>query len=281
MPQESTASLDSAGAEEPAALPLYQRALGARSTRMVLFLALLMLLWEGLVRMHIWPQYLFPSPFTVFERIKDGIVNKSIPIAIGNSMRRMAIGYGSSLVVGVILGVLIARFKLVEDTLGSVMLGLQALPSVAWLPLALVWMGLNDRAIIFVIVMGSLLSITLATADGVKNIPPLYHRTARTLGAKGFTLYWRVILPASFPSMVTGMKQGWSFAWRSLLAAELLFVTLGLGHLLDLGRQLNDIAQVMAIMIVIIAIGLIVDRLVFANLEHRIRTRWGLTGLQG
>jgi NitT/TauT family transport system permease protein len=269
-------------AESPAngqASPL-RRIVEARALHMALFLAALVGVWEGVVRLGFWPEYLFPSPFTVFARVGDGLQDHSIPVAVGNTMRRMAIGYGSSLAAGVLLGLLIARFRLVEDTLGSLMLGLQALPSIVWLPLALIWIGLNDTAIIFVVIMGSLLSITLATADGVKNIPPLYHRTARTLGARGPALYWRVVLPASLPTMITGMKLGWSFAWRSLMAAELLFVTAGLGHLLEAGRQLNDIPQVMAIMVVIVALGLLVDRLVFAILEERVRRRWGLTGIR-
>ncbi len=270
-------------AERPSnaqAAALHLRVLRARALHVALFLLALIGIWEGVVRLGVWPEYLFPSPFTVFARVGDGFQDRSIPIAVGNTMQRMAIGYFSSLAAGIVLGLLIARFRVVEDTLGSLMLGLQALPSIVWLPLALIWIGLNDTAIIFVVIMGSVLSITLATADGVKNTPPLYQRAARTLGARGLVLYWRVILPASLPSMVTGMKMGWSFAWRSLMAAELLFVTAGLGHLLEMGRQLNDIPQVMAIMVVIVAVGLLVDRLVFATLEDRVRRRWGLTGLR-
>ncbi len=174
------------------------------------------------------------------------------------------------------LGLALGRIKLLDETLGSLVLGLQALPSICWLPLALLWFGLSETAILFVVVMGALLSITTATEAGVKNTPPVYLRAARNLGARGWRVYVFVILPAALPAIITGMKLGWSFAWRSLMAAELLYVSLGLGQLLTLGRELNDMSQVIAVMLVIIAIGLAVDRLVFAPIETRVRERWGL-----
>ena len=126
-----------------------------------------------------------------------------------------------------------------------------------------------------------MMAITQSTADGVKNTPTLLLRAVSSLGARGPVLYTKVILPASFPYMITGMKLGWSFAWRSLMAAELLFFTPDLGHLLEVGRQFNDIAQVMAMMIIIVLVGLVVDRLVFVRLESIVRKRWGLTGIRG
>lgn len=255
----------------------------------IVFLAVVMLLWEGIVRTGHWAPYSLPSPATVLDQLYQGFQNHTnawqwwkapIPIGIGQSMKRMAIGYGVSLVLGVSLGIAIARFYLMERTVGVLVSGLQALPSITWLPLALIWFGLNDKAIIFVVVLGSLLAITTATTDGVKNMPTLYLRAARNLGANGPAMYLRVILPASLPSIITGMKLGWSFAWRSLMAAELLFVTPGLGQLLDAGRALNNIAQVMAIMVVIVVLGLVVDSLVFSPIERGVRRRWGLTGVR-
>ncbi len=193
-------------------------------------------------------------------------------------MQRILIGFGISAVAGMALGLAIGRIRLLDETVGSLVLGLQALPSICWLPLALLWFGLSEAAILFVVVMGALLSITLATEAGVKNTPPLYLRAARNLGARGWRLYALVILPAALPAIITGMKLGWSFAWRSLMAGELLYVSLGLGQLLNAGRELNDMSQVIAVMLVIIAIGLAVDRLVFAPVESRVRERWGLQG---
>ncbi|GAB64023.1 ABC transporter permease component [Candidatus Jettenia caeni] len=191
-------------------------------------------------------------------------------------MKRIAIGYGISIVIGVLLGLLIGRIRIFEETLGSLISGLQTLPTICWLPLALLWFGLNDKAIIFLVAMGAVLSITIATDAGIKSVPPLYIRAAKTMGARGLNLYFEVILPAALPYIITGMKQGWSFAWRSLMAGELLIVCLGLGHLLMIGRELNDMSQVIAVMIVIIIIGILVDRLFFVKMEKHIRERWGL-----
>jgi NitT/TauT family transport system permease protein len=161
---------------------------------------------------------------------------------------------------------------------GSLILGLQALPSVCWLPLAILWFGLTEQAITFVVVMGALFSITLGVVNGIKNTPPLYVRAARTLGTRGIRLATQVILPAALPSIIEGLKQGWTFAWRSLMAAELIYVSLSLGNLLNNGRDLSDASQVMAVMLIIIAIGVAIDTLIFANIERGIRERRGLQG---
>ncbi len=245
----------------------------------ILFVLFLLLVWELIVRAGIWPRYVLPSPLTVFARVWEGLKDGSIPVAVGQSMKRVAIGYAISVVLGVSLGIAIARFRLLEESVGVLVSGLGALPSIVWLPLALIWFGLNDNAIIFVVILGSLLAVTQATSDGVKNIPTLYFRTARNLGATGLTMYFRVVFPAALPQVITGMKLGWQFAWRSLMAGELIFVTPGIGHLLDVGRNFNDAAQVIAVMVVIVTLGLAVDKLLFARLERWVRFRWGLTGL--
>ena len=173
------------------------------------------------------------------------------------------------------LGLILARFKLLEETVGSLVGMLQVLPSICWLPLAILWFGLNEAAIQFVVIMGAFLSIAIATEAGIKNIPPLYIRAARTMGVRKWDLYGRVIFPASLPSIVTGMKLGWSFAWRSLMAGELLFVSVGLGQLLQTGRELNDMSQVMAVMFIIMTVGLSFDHLVFAPIQNHLRRQWG------
>jgi NitT/TauT family transport system permease protein len=235
-----------------------------------------LVVWEGLFRLHLWPSYVFPSPLEVIQSMLNGFADGSYSLAIVSSMRRVVMGYALSLVVGIPLGLLLGRIRLVQDTIGTVVLGLQALPSICWLPLALLWFGLSETAILFVVVMGAVLSIALATADGVHNTPPLYIRAARTMGAGRWHLYTGVILPAALPAIISGMKLGWSFAWRSLMAGELLYVSLGLGQLLTMGRELNDMSQVIATMVLIVVIGLIVDRLVFQPIERRARERWGL-----
>jgi NitT/TauT family transport system permease protein len=256
----------------------YSRVAGNSRTRKVVFYAVLLVVWQSLVWIGVWPEFIFPSPLAVLLALARGAQNGTLLVGITTSMQRILIGFGFSAVVGMLLGMAIGRIRLLDETLGSLVLGLQTLPSICWLPLALLWFGLSETAILFVVIMGALLSITLATEAGVKNTPPLYMRAARNLGAHGWRLYALVILPAALPAIITGMKLGWSFAWRSLMAGELLYVSFGLGHLLEMGRDLNDMSQVVAIMLVIIAIGLVVDRLVFAPLEIRVRERWGLSG---
>jgi NitT/TauT family transport system permease protein len=169
-----------------------------------------------------------------------------------------------------------AQIRWAKDTFGMLVLGLQALPSICWLPLAILWFGLNERAILFVVVMGAVFSIAQASEDGIRNTAPIYLRAARNLGARGWRLYANVVLPAALPSIVTGMKMGWSFAWRSLMAGELLYALPSLGNLLMLGRELNNMGQVIAVMLVIIGLGLVSDQLVFGLIERRVRSRWGL-----
>ena len=219
-----------------------------------------------------------PSPEDVVATFWRGLNDGSFLVGVAVSMRRIAIGYGISVVVGIGLGLAIGRFPLLEDTVGSLVFGLQTIPSICWLPFAILWFGLSESAILFVVVMGALLSIVIATDDGVKNTPPLLIRAGRTMGMRGFALYLRVVLPSALPAIISGMKLGWSFAWRSLMAGELLFVGAGLGHLLTVGRDLNDMSLVIAVMIVIVLVGLFVDRLIFGVAEQAIRRRWGLAG---
>lgn len=242
----------------------------------LLFFAALIVFWGLLANRHIWDATLFPSPLDVGRTLWAMIADGSLPDAVAVSLRRVMLGYLVSLAIGVPLGILLARQRWAEDTLGSLVTGFQALPSICWLPLALLWFGLNDRAILFVVVMGSMVSITVAVRDGVHNLPPTYVRAARTMGTGGLRMVTDVILPASLPAVMTGAKLGWSYAWRALMSGELLFVSLGLGHMLMMGRELSDMSQVLSVMIVIIALGLLADNMVFGSLERLVRRQWGL-----
>jgi NitT/TauT family transport system permease protein len=250
--------------------------LSNKLVRRIGFFAILLSGWQALVWLGFWPTYIFPSPLGVVQALIRSSRNGTLLVGVVTSMQRILIGFGISAVIGMLLGLALGRVRLLDETVGSLVLGLQALPSICWLPLALLWFGLSEQAILFVVIMGALFAITTATEAGVKNTPPLYLRAARNLGAQGWKMYALVIFPAALPSIITGMKLGWSFAWRSLMAAELLYVGLGLGQLLTMGRDLNDMNQVVAVMLVIILIGLIVDRIIFAPLEARVRERWGL-----
>jgi len=248
-----------------------------RAARLVIFYTCLLGLWALLAQLKIWPPYLFPTPWGVAQELYYGFSDHSYWIAIAVSMRRVLIGYAISVVAGMILGLGVASNKFLEETMGGLLVSLQSLPSICWWPLALLWFGLNQKAILFVVIMGSLLSVTLAMEDGRKQMPKIYGMAGRNLGARGFQLFWHVLLPASLPFIVSGLKQGWAFAWRSLITAEMLYVSLGLGQVLMMGRETSNMNAVIAVMILIIALGYIVDGLIFKSMERHLQHKWGLT----
>ncbi len=247
-----------------------------KTLRILTFAIILLGIWEGLFALHLWPVWLFPAPAAVGKTLLRGFSDGSIPVAILVSIRRLLIGFFISIVIGTLLGLFLAKNKTAEDTLHPFILGLQTLPSICWLPLALLWFGLNERAILFVIVMGTVLSITISVKGAISHIPRSYLKAGKMLGAHGFLLYRHILFPAILPSYIHAMRHGWSFAWRSLMSGEMLFVTAGLGQLLMLGRELNDLSRVMAIMAVIIFIGFLFDQTIFAKLEKNLKLRWGV-----
>jgi len=234
--------------------------------------------WEAFVRAGIWSPVMVPSPLSVGEYLwraaKDGELWHSSLV----TLRRLLIGYALGLVFGLPLGLLTPRFKLANDTIGLIALGFQTLPSVCWVPLALLWFGQTETAMLFVVIMGTVWSVIIATDNGVRTVPPIYVRAAQTMGSRGLHTWLKVIMPASLPFIVSGMKQGWAFAWRSLMAAE-IYVTIltgfGLGHLLHYGRELHAMDQVIGIMLVIIGIGLLADKILFSPWERFLYRRWG------
>jgi NitT/TauT family transport system permease protein len=249
-----------------------------RSLLVVGFFVLLLGIWESLVRMRIWSPVLVPSPLSVAAYIKGALLDGTLEHATAVTMRRLISGYALGLLFGLPLGLLTARFKVCEDTLGVMALGFQTLPSVCWVPLALLWFGQTEMAMLFVVIMGTVWSVIIATDNGVRTVPPIYARAAQTMGSRQLHTWIKVIVPASLPFIVSGMKQGWAFAWRSLMAAE-IFVTIltgfGLGHLLHYGRELQAMDQVIGIMFVIIVIGLLADKILFSPWERFLHRRWG------
>ena len=246
-------------------------------TATVFFVALITT-WEALARAGIWSPVLAPSPLSVARYIVGAIRDETLIHAAFITLRRLLAGYALGIIFGVPLGLVTARFKFCEDTLGVIALGLQTLPSICWVPLALLWFGQTEAAMLFVVIMGTLWSVVIATDNGVRNVPPIYARAAQTMGSKRWHTWLKVKLPASLPFIVSGMKQGWAFAWRSLMAAE-VYVTIltgfGLGHLLHYGRELQAMDQVIAIMLVIILIGLLADKVLFSPWERFLHRRWG------
>jgi NitT/TauT family transport system permease protein len=242
----------------------------------IAFYAGIVLVWQAVDAANIWDDNVFPSPYEVAEDLAYGAVDGTLWYGIGTSLWRLVVGLLIAIAGGIILGIFMARIETVNQTIGSIILGLQSIPSVAWAPLAIVWFGLTDAGIIFVTVAGAIFAVTINTYTGVKNINPDYIAAAQNMGAKGDQLITKVLIPAAFPYMISGFKQGWAFAWRGVIGAELLFSFLGLGFLLNVGRQLNDVSQVIAMMLVIMVIGIVIDGLIFKRLEDKVMSRWGL-----
>ncbi len=242
----------------------------------IAFYIILVILWQAISMSNIWPNNIFPSPYEVGEDLAYMASDGSLFFGIATTIMRLIVGLGIAIAGGIILGIFMARIETVNQTIGSLVLGLQSIPSIAWVPLAILWFGLTDGGIIFVTAIGAMFAVTINTYTGIKNIDPHYVEAARNMGAKGPQLITNVLLPAAFPYMISGFKQGWAFAWRGVIGAELLFSFLGLGFLLNVGRQLNEVSQVIAIMIVIMVIGMAVDGFIFKKIENKVMSRWGL-----
>ncbi len=218
---------------------------------------------------------LLPSPAQVARTLGHGLRDGTLVRAVTTSLLRLVLGYGASLVAGVGLGVALARSRAVKQTFGPLVLGLSAVPSICWLPLAILWFGLSELAIFLVIVLGAMLPIAVATEGAVKQVNRDVVRAARTMGATGPRLLVSVVIPAASPGILSGAKLGWTFALRSLMAGELLFVSGGLGQLLEMGRDIGDTALVVAVIVTIVAISRASEWLLFARLDQEIARRWG------
>lgn len=242
---------------------------------------ILILIWQLLYVvnvdvLHIWKVYNFPSPLEVARSFYNLAVDNTIMDAIAISMKRIIYGYSISLVIGITIGIILAGFKFMGEIFNGLILGFQTLPSICWIPFAILWFGLDENAILFVIAIGSVFAIAIATESGIRNVNSLYIKAGKNMGAKGVKLYLNVIIPASIPSVVSGMKQGWSFSWRGLMAGEMLAASKGLGQVLMSGRELADINQVALVMVIIILIGVSIDKLIFGKIENKLREIWGM-----
>jgi NitT/TauT family transport system permease protein len=244
--------------------------------RGALALAILLSLWAVAAEAARSP--LAPGPVAVGRALLAGLHDRTLVRALATSIVRLVAGYGVALALGVPLGCALARSRLVKQTVGPVVLGLGSVPSICWLPLAILWFGLSEWAIQLVVVLGAALPIAVATDNAVRHVPPSIERAARTMGASGARLMLTVTLPAALPGILGGAKVGWTFALRSLMAGELLFVSGGLGQLLETGRDLGDTALVVAVIVVIVALGRASEVLLFARADRAIARRWGVEG---
>jgi NitT/TauT family transport system permease protein len=234
-------------------------------------------IWQLVVWSGWKPEYVIPPPADVFTRLYDdfGTIMDSVAI----TMWRAVDGYVLALLIGTAVGAIVANNRILRSGFGSLITGLMTMPSVAWVPLAIGMFGLSNATIRFVVIIGAAPSIANGLIAGIDNIQPVVRRAGRVLGARGWKAFRYVTLPAALPSFVGGMKQGWAFAWRSLLAAELIAVIagkVGLGQLMENDRNFNDYSGVIAVMLVILVIGIIVDEAIFGNLTKWIRRRYGL-----
>jgi NitT/TauT family transport system permease protein len=234
------------------------------------------LLWQLIVWSGWKPEYVLPPPATVFDTLFSDW--NDILDAVGTTMVRAVQGFTLAVLIGTAIGAVVSRNRILRAGIGSMITGLQTMPSIAWFPLAILLFKATNGAILFVVVLGAAPSIANGLINGIDHIPPVYLRAGRVLGARGVQSFRHIILPAALPSFVAGLKQGWAFAWRSLLAGELLVLipgTFSLGYRLELERGLNDSDGVIAIMMVIFVIGVVVDALFFGTIEKQIRRRYG------
>jgi NitT/TauT family transport system permease protein len=236
--------------------------------------------WQAFVAAGIRPTYVVPGPADVWSAFVEQWQDGNVAAAVWNSLRRGLVGFAVAIVVATPIGLLVGRVRLIRTAVGPVLTGLQSLPSVAWVPAAIIWFGLSDAAIYTVVLLGAVPSIANGLVAGLDQVPPLYLRVGRTLGANRLSSARHVLLPAALPGYIAGLKQGWAFSWRSLMAAELITFSpelgLGLGQLLDTGRQLSDMSLVMASILLILVVGIVVELLMFGPLERRVLRARGL-----
>ena len=267
-------------AERPESEPTAEPATGgftlSRTAGALIAAAGVLLVWWLLTATGWVSPTKLPSPATVWSTLWHGITDGTIPTAVSRTLIRLVFGVAVAAVFGTLIGVGMAASRNFQRTVGALVAGLQALPPIAWLPLAALWFGFSERAVVFVVIVGAFPSIAMATAASIRQVSPLLVRAGRTLGAEGWELYRHVVVPAAVPGYVEGLRQGWVFAWRSLLAAELIIQGgKGLGHSLTAAGVSLDAATILALMIVIVVIGILIDAGV-AALDRRVRSRRGL-----
>jgi NitT/TauT family transport system permease protein len=264
-------------ATRPPVLRRAWSALWPKLTAIAIFLTLWQLVvWSG------WkPDYILPGPTTVIPRFVDELGQGETWDAIGTTLRRAVVGFTLALAIGTLVGLAVSRWRVLRAAVGSMITGIQTMPSIVWFPLAIVLFAKSEAAILFVVVLGASPAIANGVIAGVDHIPPLHLRAGRVLGARGIATYRHIVVPAALPSFVTGTKQGWAFAWRSLLAGELLVIIANqpsIGSRLEFERQFADYPGLIAMMLIVFVIGVIVDAAGFGSLERTLRRRRGLSG---
>ena len=240
-----------------------------------IFLLAFLGIWQLVSSLGIYPKFLLPSPIEVIQTLIFGFIDADYLTAILESFRRVLFGYVLAVSFGIFCGLAIARYKILDNTIGVSLTALQSIPSVAWVPLALLWFGISEAAVLFIVVLEAFIPIALGVRTGVQTIPKEIIRAAQALGARSIDLYVRVIFPSIIPQLISSLRLSWAFAWRALIAGELFINGLGIGQKLELGRSLADMSQVMAMIIIIAILGYITDDLFFRNIEKKVQEIWG------
>ncbi|SBT91103.1 NitT/TauT family transport system permease protein [Streptomyces sp. DI166] len=242
--------------------------------------ALVLAVWQLLVWLEVAPSYKLPSPGAVWEEVRTAWLQGTLLDYIWTSVSRGLLGFLFALAIGTPLGLIVARVRFVRAAIGPILSGLQSLPSVAWVPPAVIWLGLNDSMMFAVILLGAVPSIANGLVAGIDQIPPLFLRAGRTLGATGLKGARHIVMPAALPGYLAGLKQGWAFSWRSLMAAEIIASSpdlgVGLGQLLENGRNNASMSQVFLAILLILLVGIAIDLLIFSPLERRVLLSRGL-----
>ncbi|WKX73121.1 ABC transporter permease [Streptomyces sp. XD-27] len=246
----------------------------------IVAVALVLAVWKGLVWAKVTDDYKLPDPSKVWDALHLLWVRGELLDIVWTSVSRGLFGFLIALAIGTPLGLIVARVTFVRAAIGPILSGLQSLPSVAWVAPAVMWVGLNDQMMYTVILLGAVPSIANGLVAGIDQVPPLFLRAGRTLGARGLTSARHVLLPAALPGYVAGLKQGWAFSWRSLMAAEIIAKSpdlgLGLGQYLENQRNNSDMAGVLLGIILILFVGVAIELLVFAPIERRVLRSRGL-----
>jgi len=285
VPDDQLASLER-GLDELTTEPRQRRSpwrvLAGRVAPPLLAAALVLLLWQLIFYVRIKPDYVIPSPAMVWDSLAELWQQGALQRGIWTSVSRGLLGFAVSVAIGTPLGLLVAQVKPIRAALAPLLSGLQSLPSVAWVPFGIILFGLAPATLYTVVLLGAVPSIAVGMIAGIDQIPPLYHRVGRVLGARGLVAARHILLPAAMPGYVAGLKQGWAFAWRSLMAAELITQSArlgtGVGQLLDAGREQLDSTLVFGMIIVILLVGVAIDQVIFAPLERSVLCRRGLAG---
>ncbi|MEV8017041.1 ABC transporter permease [Streptomyces sp. NPDC086554] len=258
----------------------FRRTLVQKVLPPVTAVVLVLVVWQILVWAEVTDSYKLPSPSAVWDEVQEAWLQGTLLDYIWTSVSRGLLGFLMALVIGTPLGLIVARIRFVRAAIGPILSGLQSLPSVAWVPPAVIWLGLNDQMMYAVILLGAVPSIANGLVAGVDQVPPLFLRAGRTLGATGLRHTWHIVMPAALPGYLAGLKQGWAFSWRSLMAAEIIAQSpdlgMGLGQLLEAGRTNSSMSQVFLAILLILVVGIAIDLLIFSPLERRVLRSRGL-----